>query len=100
MRILLIIGFLAGITLQGFNVAATSLPSSVAVFDVAAQGGIRADRASMFSILLQDYLRNTLKIKVIARSDIEAMLGLERMKDMLACEDTSCMAQIGGALGV
>ena len=38
--------------------------------------------------------------KVIGASDINAMLGLERMKDALGCNDTVCAAEIGGALGV
>jgi hypothetical protein len=28
------------------------------------------------------------------------MLGMERQKELLGCDDISCMAQIGGALGV
>jgi hypothetical protein len=31
--------------------------------------------------------------------DIEAMLGLENIKDQLGCDDVACAAQIGGALG-
>ncbi len=38
---------------------------------------------------------------VISTSDIRAMLGFERQKALLGCEsDTSCIAEIGGALGV
>ena len=38
--------------------------------------------------------------KVISTNDINAMLGLERMRDALNCTDTTCAAEIGGALGV
>jgi hypothetical protein len=37
---------------------------------------------------------------VIGQSDISAMLGFEEQKDLLNCDDASCMANIGGALGV
>jgi len=73
----------------------------VAVLGVAAKTGIDSGSAAVVSDLIEDCLRNQLKRSVIGKSDIETMLGLEKMKDMLSCEDnTSCMAQIGGALGV
>jgi TolB-like protein len=41
------------------------------------------------------------RIDVIGRSDIESMLGFEKQKKILGCsEEASCLAEIGGALGV
>lgn len=37
--------------------------------------------------------------RVIGANDIAAMLGMEKMRDLLGCSDTSCAAEIGGALG-
>ena len=37
---------------------------------------------------------------VIAKGDIQAMLGMERMKSLLGCNESSCASEIGGALGV
>ena len=37
---------------------------------------------------------------VISSDDIVAMLSLEEDKQMLGCDDASCLAEIGGALGV
>lgn len=37
---------------------------------------------------------------VIGTSDINAMLGLEKMKEAVGCDDVACAAEIGGALGV
>ena len=39
------------------------------------------------------------RLSMMAGEDIEAMLDLERKKDLMGCEATSCMAEIGGALG-
>lgn len=36
---------------------------------------------------------------VIGMDDIEAIIGFERQKDLLGCDDVSCFADIGGALG-
>lgn len=38
-------------------------------------------------------------IKVIGSSDVNAMLGLEQQKQLLSCDDTSCLVEIGNALG-
>lgn len=39
--------------------------------------------------------------QVISTSDIQAMLGFERERQMLTCaEESSCLAEIGGSLGV
>lgn len=41
------------------------------------------------------------RIDVIGRSDIDSMLGFEKQKQMLGCsEEASCVAEVGGALGV
>lgn len=50
--------------------------------------------------LLVGALDDLAKHDVITAADISAMLGLERMKDVVGCTDVSCAAEIGGALGV
>jgi hypothetical protein len=53
------------------------------------------------SELLTDHLGTYAKRRLITSSDIQAMLSLEEQKMALACEDqASCIAEIGGALGV
>lgn len=37
---------------------------------------------------------------VVSRTEIEAMIGLERLKDTIGCNDVSCMAELGMAAGV
>ncbi|MBI5508099.1 MAG: hypothetical protein HY903_05040 [Deltaproteobacteria bacterium] len=49
--------------------------------------------------LLANSVRRLGKYEVIGRSDIDAMLGLENLKDQLGCDDVTCAAEIGGALG-
>jgi hypothetical protein len=39
------------------------------------------------------------KYALVTTQDINAMLGLERMKDAASCTDTACAVDIGGALG-
>ena len=37
---------------------------------------------------------------VTSADDVRTMIGFERQKELLGCSDTSCLAEIGGALGV
>jgi hypothetical protein len=39
------------------------------------------------------------RFEVIGPSDLEALLGLERLKDAVGCDDVSCFSELGGALG-
>lgn len=55
--------------------------------------------------LFDDYLLTAVQnesagLQVIGQEDISAILGFEQQKDLFDCADTSCMADIGGALGV
>ncbi len=79
--------------------AATEGARKVAVLRIEPKAGFDADRAELFNEFLQNELRGA-GHTVIGRSDIEALVGLEKLKDALACDTTSCMAEIGGALGV
>jgi hypothetical protein len=40
------------------------------------------------------------RFDVVSRTEINAMLGAEFVKDAVGCTDTSCLAEIGGASGV
>lgn len=54
--------------------------------------------------LFDDYLlaavQNAGDYEVIGQDDITALLGFEKQKDLVGCDDMSCIADIGGALGV
>lgn len=38
--------------------------------------------------------------EVISADEVNAMLGMEKLKDALACDNVACAAEVGGALGV
>lgn len=54
--------------------------------------------------LFDDYLlaavQNAGEYEVIGQDDINSMLGFEQQKELFGCDDVTCMADIGGALGV
>jgi hypothetical protein len=45
-------------------------------------------------------MQNAGRFRVIGRSDMDAVLGFEQQKDLLGCDDTKCLAEIGSAFGV
>lgn len=73
--------------------------ASFAVMDLQANGvpvGVAASLTQVLSAELKRMEGNS----VISRDDITAMMQLEEMKSKTGCDDMSCLAEIGGALGV
>ena len=62
--------------------------------------GIEAARAQFFSDYFADQLNATGAVRVITQSEMAAMLGAERQRQLLGCgtEGASCLAELAGAL--
>ncbi len=73
---------------------------AVAVMEFASKGGIEADKMDALSDMLANEIRRLGNFRVVGKSDIQAALQLEEQKLLLGCSDDSCIAEIGGALGV
>jgi hypothetical protein len=65
---------------------------------------VTQDAGPQFPALFDEFLltavQDTARVPVIGKDDIDAVLGFERTKELMGCDDVSCMADIGGALGV
>lgn len=72
---------------------------SFAVLDLRA-AGLPEELAVNLTQLLAAELKSVEGATVISRDDIASMLRMEQDKLLLGCDDSSCMAEIGGALGV
>jgi TolB-like protein len=72
----------------------------IAVMDVAGVQGVAPGTATVLTnIVVADVARSGLD--TISKGDITAIIGFERQKQILGCSgDASCVAEIGGALGV
>jgi hypothetical protein len=44
-------------------------------------------------------IHDTKRYQVLGPADLDAVLGVEKMKDALGCDDVSCASELGGALG-
>jgi TolB-like protein len=93
MRLVAVLMFLA------LPAAAHAARVKVAVTEVKSVQGVQPGTATILSdIIVSEVSRQG--YDVISQSDISAMVGFEKQKKMLGCDETSCLAEIGGALGV
>ena len=72
----------------------------VAVMDLSAKAGVDAVKAATLTDILCAAIKDIGEYKVISREDIRAMLMHVQDQQLLGCDDTRCLAEIGGALGV
>ncbi len=72
----------------------------VAVLDVKCSGGVDLKAVEGLSSLISSEAAGRRDLQVTNGADLSAALGFDRQKRMLGCSDTSCLAEIAGALGV
>jgi TolB-like protein len=78
---------------------ALAAKTKVAVTEIKSVQGVGAGTATILSdIVVSEVAR--LGFDVISQADISSMVGFEKQKKLLGCEETGCLAEIGGALGV
>jgi hypothetical protein len=58
-----------------------------------------ASTARALDEMLLKSLHDTKRYQVVGQEDLNALLGVEKMKDAAGCDDVACAAEIGGALG-
>src|SRR5688572_20043634 len=73
---------------------------SLAVLDLVAKG-VETDLAANLTDVVTVSLSKLGVFTVLSRADIQRMLEFEQNRQAVGCDsDTSCLAEIGGALGV
>jgi hypothetical protein len=73
---------------------------TVVLVGLAPLGEVSPETARLLTEALAGELRRRPGISVLADSDVAALLGVEKKKQMLTgCSDAGCLAEIGGALG-
>ncbi|MCC6807829.1 MAG: PEGA domain-containing protein [Deltaproteobacteria bacterium] len=90
---------LASLWARGVAAAEATKPRKIAVLNVMPRVGIEAGQVELFAVLIQSELRGR-RHEVIGKADIETLLGLEKAKDVLGCDKSTCIVELGGSLGV
>ena len=78
--------------------ASDTAAGSMAVLPLQARR-VEPEIVAIIDDLLATELSTHHDAQVISSSDIEAMLNVEQQKDAFGCDDVTCAAEIGGALG-
>ena len=73
----------------------------LAVMDLANQGGFTDEQIALVQGNIMGLMQRSKRFKsIVGGADLRAMMDLEQQKSALGCDDTSCLAELGGALGV
>jgi TolB-like protein len=95
-----LLGLAEGGSAKKFKLTIAEEGASFAVLDLSNHGVTPATVASLTDLLSLE-LKKFEGLSVVSRSEIEAMLQYQADKMVLQCKsDTSCLIEIGGALGV
>ncbi len=79
--------------------AALRVPSRMVVVPLRAACGVRSEVCGLLTNYMLSLLDRVGGLQTVGQADVDAMLGLEKQKDILGCTSTACAAEIGGALG-
>lgn len=90
----------AVLTLVLSTTVANAAESKVAVLPTQFEESARGMVPKLFDDYVLTAVQNTSQAEVIGQDDINALIGFDQQKSLLGCDDMSCMADIGGALGV
>jgi hypothetical protein len=71
----------------------------IALLPLTVLGGVSKETAQLLGDALAGELRRRPGISVLTQSDVAALLGVEKTRQMLGCTESGCVAEIGGALG-
>jgi TolB-like protein len=73
--------------------------TSLLVLELQPEPGIEASLARTITALVSAELSRFLDLNVIADADVKRMIDLEGQRQQVGCEDSSCLAELAGALG-
>jgi TolB-like protein len=71
----------------------------VAVWSIQAAQGVSPGAAQILEDVVATELARGGRFQVIGRADLVAVLGYERQRQALGCAESSCLAELGGAVG-
>ncbi|MEO1172473.1 MAG: hypothetical protein AAFX94_10550 [Myxococcota bacterium] len=82
-----------------FAALAASDPEDIVVTDMRSPALTDAQRGALTDLVVYGVSQRKRYRKVVTMEDVRAQLGVESTKQMLGCDDVSCAAEIGAALG-
>jgi hypothetical protein len=80
------------------NAASPAKAPLLLVLPLRAEAGLASSAHALDDLLLEALHRQG-KYEVMGQADLNALLGIEKLKDASGCDDVGCAAELGGALG-
>lgn len=80
--------------------ARRAAPIRIAVYELTRQEGVPERTSAIVSEAILAEVRKLDRSSAVGMSEIAEMLSFEEQRQLLGCGDDSCLAEIGGALGV
>lgn len=74
--------------------------TSVLVVPLKCVRGVPKDTCPLITNYMMSQFQSVKNLRTVGQDDINAVLGVDKQKQAIGCGDVSCMAEIGGALGV
>ncbi|MEL6547673.1 MAG: hypothetical protein AAFQ82_23820, partial [Myxococcota bacterium] len=71
---------------------------TIFVLGARGMGDLRAELPGLYSERLLGGLQELTRFKGVGMRDLEALLNAEQQRDLLGCDDVSCIAEIAGAM--
>jgi len=75
-------------------------PTKVLVMPLSAGEGVNDGTAKAITASVVGEVRRRPGLSVVTSDDLQAVVSVDRQKQLLGCTESSCIAEIGGALGV
>lgn len=86
--------------LLSLPVYAQNTRPSIAVMPAPMDEATRGQVPELFDDYVLTAVQDTTRVQVVGPDDISALINFEQQKDLFDCSDASCIADIGGTLGV
>lgn len=94
----------ASISSRNTTIETTALamdaPTSVLMMPLKPVRGVDKATCQLLSNYMLSQLQGVKRLRTVGASDMDAVLAADKQKQALGCTDVSCMAEMGGALGV
>ncbi|MBS2030498.1 MAG: hypothetical protein JST54_21530 [Deltaproteobacteria bacterium] len=75
-------------------------PTKVLVMPLSAGEGVNDGTAKAITASVVGEVRRRPGLAVLTSEDVQAVVSVDRQRQMLGCTESSCLAELGGALGV
>jgi hypothetical protein len=82
----------------GRGLAVESAPRRMLVLPLQAKAGVPRARVEALDVFLTTEARRVPGYAVLSTGDLERMLTLEQQRQMVGCQESSCLAEVAGAL--